>query len=187
MFFHTAHILDPLDFYVKDQPPSLTLTPFVLFAVLWGMPLLCVVSGLGAWYSLRSRTATGFIRERLARLLVPFLVGLLLGAVVGSTAAEQDEVGAAPLAMGRVAFHIRLPGYRASMQRAAWVRRSWVASCCTGQNARLPSWQDGRRSAGAVSVTIRGCPSLRLSHGPNTDQESAPFRSRRPWRSNLTR
>jgi Acyltransferase family len=50
----------------------------VLFAGLWGMPLLFVVSGLGAWYSLRSRTATGFVRERLARLGVLFLVGLLV-------------------------------------------------------------------------------------------------------------
>jgi glucan biosynthesis protein C len=63
---------------VKDQPPNLALTLFVLFAGLWGMPLLFVVSGLGAWYSLRSRTAAGFVRERLARLLVPFLVGLLV-------------------------------------------------------------------------------------------------------------
>ena len=78
IFFHTARIFDPLDFYVKDQPPNLPLTLFVLFAGLWGMPLLFVVSGLGAWYSLRSRTATGFVRERLARLGVPFLVGLLL-------------------------------------------------------------------------------------------------------------
>jgi surface polysaccharide O-acyltransferase-like enzyme len=78
IFFHTARIFDPLDFYVKDQPPNLPLTLFVLFAGLWGMPLLFVVSGLGAWYSLRSRTATGFVRERLARLLVPFLVGLLV-------------------------------------------------------------------------------------------------------------
>jgi hypothetical protein len=78
IFFHTARIFDPLDFYVKDQPPNLPLTLFVFFAGLWGMPLLFVVSGLGAWYSLRSRTATGFVRERLARLLVPFLVGLLV-------------------------------------------------------------------------------------------------------------
>jgi glucan biosynthesis protein C len=78
IFFHTARIFDPLDFYVKDQPPNLALTLFVFFAGLWGMPLLFVVSGLGAWYSLRSRTAAGFIRERLARLLVPFLVGLLV-------------------------------------------------------------------------------------------------------------
>jgi glucan biosynthesis protein C len=78
IFFHTARIFDPLDFYVKEQPPNLALTLFVLFAGLWGMPLLFVVSGLGAWYSLRSRTATGFVRERLARLLIPFLVGLLV-------------------------------------------------------------------------------------------------------------
>jgi glucan biosynthesis protein C len=78
IFFHTARIFDPLDFYVKDRPPNLALTLFVLFAGLWGMPLLFVVSGLGAWYSLRSRTPTGFVRERVVRLLVPFLVGLLL-------------------------------------------------------------------------------------------------------------
>jgi hypothetical protein len=78
IFFHTARIFDPLDFYAKDQPPNLPLTLFVFFAGLWGMPLLFVVSGLGAWYSLRSRTATGFVREWLARLLVPFLVGLLV-------------------------------------------------------------------------------------------------------------
>jgi glucans biosynthesis protein C len=49
IFFHTARIFDPLDFYVKDRPPNLLLTLFVLFAGLWGMPLLFVVSGLGAW------------------------------------------------------------------------------------------------------------------------------------------
>jgi hypothetical protein len=78
IFFHTARIFDPLDFYVKDQSPNLPLTLFVLFAGLWGMPLLFVVSGLGAWYSLRSRSAAGFARERVARLLVPLVVGLLL-------------------------------------------------------------------------------------------------------------
>jgi hypothetical protein len=30
IFFHTARIFDPLDFYVKDQPPNLPLTLFVL-------------------------------------------------------------------------------------------------------------------------------------------------------------
>jgi len=45
----TARIFDPLDFYVKDRPPNLPLTLLVLFAGLWGMPLLFVVSGLGAW------------------------------------------------------------------------------------------------------------------------------------------
>jgi hypothetical protein len=40
IFFHTARIFDPLDFYVKDQPPNLPLTLFVYFAGLWGMPLL---------------------------------------------------------------------------------------------------------------------------------------------------
>jgi hypothetical protein len=43
IFIHTARIFDPLDFYVKDQPPNLPLTLFVFFAGLWGMPLLSVI------------------------------------------------------------------------------------------------------------------------------------------------
>ena len=78
IFFHTARIFDPLDFYVKDQPPNLPLTLFVLFAGLWGMPLLFVVSGLG-----RLVLAPLPDRDRLrpgaaGAAGVPFLVGLLV-------------------------------------------------------------------------------------------------------------
>lgn len=42
------------------------------------MPLLFVVSGMSVRYALQHRSAAAFVRERLARLLVPFLVGLAL-------------------------------------------------------------------------------------------------------------
>jgi surface polysaccharide O-acyltransferase-like enzyme len=44
----------------------------------FGIPLLFLVSGAGVWYALRSRTARQFIGERLKRLAVPFLFGILI-------------------------------------------------------------------------------------------------------------
>jgi glucan biosynthesis protein C len=42
------------------------------------MPLLFVVSGMAARYALGTRSVMAFARERLARLLVPFITGLVL-------------------------------------------------------------------------------------------------------------
>ncbi len=39
------------------------------------MPLLFLISGMGARYAMRTRSAAAFARERLARLLVPFAFG----------------------------------------------------------------------------------------------------------------
>jgi fucose 4-O-acetylase-like acetyltransferase len=61
---------------VKDPRPSAVFTIFLLWGSLWGMPLLFLVSGMGARYAMRTRSAAAFARERLARLLVPFVVGL---------------------------------------------------------------------------------------------------------------
>jgi glucan biosynthesis protein C len=44
----------------------------------WMMPLLFVVSGMSIALSLQSRTANAFVQERVKRLLIPFLFGLLL-------------------------------------------------------------------------------------------------------------
>jgi len=50
----------------------------MLWGSLWGMPLLFLVSGMGVRYAMRSRTAWGFAAERLGRLGIPFLTGLVL-------------------------------------------------------------------------------------------------------------
>jgi hypothetical protein len=78
IFFHTACIFRPVEFYVNDQRPSFVLTLLVFFAQLWGMPLMFMVAGGGIFYSLRSRTAGEFVRERLRRLLVPLVAGVVL-------------------------------------------------------------------------------------------------------------
>jgi surface polysaccharide O-acyltransferase-like enzyme len=78
VFFHSARVFDTGEFYVKNHPPSEFVDVFIGIASAWGMPLLFVISGMGIWYSLRSRTTGAFARERLRRLLVPLVFGVLV-------------------------------------------------------------------------------------------------------------
>jgi peptidoglycan/LPS O-acetylase OafA/YrhL len=78
VFFHSARIFDSGDFYVKNEPTSDLVSAAVSFAATWGMPLLFVIAGMGIWYSLGSRTMTAFSWERVRRLLVPLVFGVLV-------------------------------------------------------------------------------------------------------------
>ena len=77
VFFHSAVIFGPGEFPVKAGAEYPLAGVFLAFGATWGMPLLFVISGIGSWYSLGSRGAAEFARERLRRLGVPLLVGLL--------------------------------------------------------------------------------------------------------------
>jgi glucan biosynthesis protein C len=79
VFFHTARIFDtlPLPEGVKNEPPSVTATMFTAFFALWGMPLMFAIAGFAVWHSLHRRTASAFLRERVQRLLVPFVFGVV--------------------------------------------------------------------------------------------------------------
>ena len=75
--FHSAMVFaSGVSWFVKTPHPSLGFTVFLVWGSLWGMPLLFVVSGMAARYAMRTRSVAAFARERLARLLVPFVVGL---------------------------------------------------------------------------------------------------------------
>jgi glucans biosynthesis protein C len=77
VFFHTAVIFGAGEFPVKAGTENRVVTVLLAFGATWGMPLLFLISGMGVRYSLRSRDAGAFARERLRRLGVPLLVGLL--------------------------------------------------------------------------------------------------------------
>jgi surface polysaccharide O-acyltransferase-like enzyme len=77
VFFHTAVIFGAGEFPIKAAAENRVATVFLGFGATWGMPLLFLISGMGIWYSLRSRCPAAFARERLQRLGVPLLVGLL--------------------------------------------------------------------------------------------------------------
>ena len=77
--FHSAVVFAKgTSWFVKDPRPSVGFTVFLLWGSLWGMPLLFLVSGMGARYAMRARPPAAFARERLARLGIPFVTGLVL-------------------------------------------------------------------------------------------------------------
>jgi len=56
--FHSAVVFaSGTSWFVNDPRPSPGFTVFLLWGSLWGMPLLFLVSGMGARYALRSRSA----------------------------------------------------------------------------------------------------------------------------------
>ncbi|UCC51023.1 MAG: acyltransferase family protein, partial [Anaerolineaceae bacterium] len=45
---------------------------------IWGMPFFFLLAGAASWFALRRRTASQYLRERINRLLVPFILGTIL-------------------------------------------------------------------------------------------------------------
>ncbi len=79
IFFHAALVFDARDdYYVKNDRTTEALTPLAVPVVLWAMPLLFLVSGLGAWHSWARRGVNGYLRRRVGRLLVPLITGMVL-------------------------------------------------------------------------------------------------------------
>jgi len=78
VFFHAAQIFARFHFYVEHESSSMVALFVLAFASLWGMPLMFLMAGIAIWYSLRRRTAGEFLRDRVRRLLVPFVTGLVL-------------------------------------------------------------------------------------------------------------
>jgi Acyltransferase family len=77
VFFHTAVIWGAGEFPAKAASERQAVTVMLAFGASWGMPLLFLIPGMGAWYLLRSRTPGAFARERLRRLGLPLVAGLL--------------------------------------------------------------------------------------------------------------
>lgn len=77
--YHTAVIFDPFsDNYVKSSVHSYVAGGFILATFFWYMPLLFFLAGASAHFSLSKRKNGQFLKERLARLLVPFLFGVTI-------------------------------------------------------------------------------------------------------------
>ena len=75
---HLVHVFDTLKWHVKNVEQSGALTFFVGFLYPWGMPFFFLIAGAGSWYALRRRSAGQFARERVTRLLIPFVAGCIL-------------------------------------------------------------------------------------------------------------
>ncbi|SBO43366.1 acyltransferase family protein [Cyanobium sp. NIES-981] len=65
-------------FYVADAQSSAGLSVFIAFVHQWHMPLFFFLAGAASWYSLQTRSAVEYLRQRLRRLLLPLLIGIPL-------------------------------------------------------------------------------------------------------------
>lgn len=79
-FFHCTRFFDTEDWHLKNSEQSDLL--FVSMRGLiwpWVMELFFLLSGVGSWYALKSKTGGVYLRERFIRLLIPlYTVGLIV-------------------------------------------------------------------------------------------------------------
>ena len=77
--FHAVHPFDDIaDWHIKNEERSVLANFFVGFFALWGMPFFFMLAGAASWFSLRRRSSGLYVRERVTRLLIPFIIGALL-------------------------------------------------------------------------------------------------------------
>lgn len=75
--YHTGMFFVPWDFHIKNPERSESLTWVMLFFNRWRLPLLFLISGAGVAFALRRRSYAQFAGERLRRLLLPLVFGML--------------------------------------------------------------------------------------------------------------
>ncbi|MFI7639629.1 acyltransferase family protein [Nonomuraea sp. NPDC049400] len=74
VFFHASLVFDTRDDYYVKNAETTQITFFIAaLCVIWAMPLLFLIAGLGSWHSMRRRGPGGFAVERLLRLGVPLV------------------------------------------------------------------------------------------------------------------
>ena len=80
------------DFYIIFEP-SKPIAALVLFCSPWLMPLMFLVAGVSASFSLKKRGYLGFIKERFIKLGMVFILGILLITPVLSYFADVTHNG----------------------------------------------------------------------------------------------
>jgi hypothetical protein len=76
-FFHSARVFDINDFHINNNERDMGITIFVGILNAWIMPLFFLLSGMAIFYSLRKRDAGVFAKERIKRIIIPFIFGIL--------------------------------------------------------------------------------------------------------------
>ena len=77
--FHATHPFDDLgDWIIKNDEITFMLNFFGGFFYPWGMPFFFLMSGAATWLSLRRRAPGRYVRERVTRLLIPFIIGSIV-------------------------------------------------------------------------------------------------------------
>jgi len=77
-FLHALHLFDEgTDWHLRNVDQSTTVLILRGVIDIWAIPLFFVLSGAGAWFALKRRSAGRFLTERVRRLLIPmYTVGI---------------------------------------------------------------------------------------------------------------
>ena len=67
-----------LDWHITNPERSVTVTSILIFIWPWALPLFFLVAGAASMLALRRRSNRQYVSERVARLLIPFIVGSIL-------------------------------------------------------------------------------------------------------------
>lgn len=78
IFYHIGMFFVPWEWHIKNNVIYHWIEVPMLFLNRWRMPLLFIISGMGVALSLQRRTTAAFSRERLQRLLLPLVFGILV-------------------------------------------------------------------------------------------------------------
>lgn len=76
--FHSGAPFAAGDWHLNYPIKSFSITVWNAWLLLWTMPLLFFIAGASTLFSLKTRTTGPFLRERVNRLLVPLLFGILV-------------------------------------------------------------------------------------------------------------
>lgn len=77
--YHTAVVFTDFgDFYVKAEKSNMFSNIFVLLTFSWYMPLLFFLAGASTYFALKKRSSGEYIKERVKRLLIPFVFGIIV-------------------------------------------------------------------------------------------------------------
>ena len=74
--FHSGRFFDRMPWHVKSTSVYSGVEAWNMFMLSWLMPLIFVISGASLFHAVGKGTAVGFIRDKVLRLLVPFIVGM---------------------------------------------------------------------------------------------------------------
>ncbi|MVO10269.1 acyltransferase family protein [Flavobacterium sp. TP390] len=78
IFYHIGMFFVPWDWHIKNNIIYDWIMYPMLFLNRWRMPLLFIISGMGAALSLKKRTNIQFIKERIIRIFIPLVFGILI-------------------------------------------------------------------------------------------------------------
>ena len=77
--FHAARVFDSREFnYIHSDARSFVGEAFMDIIWPWFMPLMFLIAGIATWYALQKRDASQYVKERILRLLIPLVLGVIL-------------------------------------------------------------------------------------------------------------